>query len=231
MTLKNTPTIDVLVIDSHLFLHEGLKRILERDTDIRIVAEGENGKQLLSLYEQHRPDVVLIDVNFKQKNEVEALHELLHRFPFSKVLLFTVVEDFTSVAEAIKGGVSGYLLKEMDSTMMIHAIKLVVKGSYYIHPKITTDFLADVRKLAVREEPGNFLQKEVKRPYHVLTIRESEVLQLLTDGHSNKSIGELLDISSRTVSTHISSILRKMALQDRTQAVVTALKNGWVELR
>lgn len=118
------------------------------------------------------------------------MQELLQHFPFPKVLIFSIVDDFSCVAQAIKGVASGYLLKEMDSTSIGIAIKTVVNGRFYLHPKATKDFLAEFSKLGVNENGGNFLKAEVQRPYHLLTARESGVLQLLADGHSNRSLSE-----------------------------------------
>lgn len=224
-------TIEITVIDSYPLFREGLKRVLELDTDLRIVAEGETGEELLSLYEQHQPDVVLIEANLPHKNGIEALQKLLHHFPFAKVLFFTVIDDFSYVSQALKGGASGYLLKEMDAEMIGGAIKTVVKGGYYLHPKIAKNFLMEFNKLAEKDDHGMFLQTVIQRPDHLLTARECVVLQLLADGHSNKTLGERLGISDKTVKNHVSAILRKMNLQDRTQVVVTAIKNGWVELK
>lgn len=199
------------------------------DIDFQIVAEGTSGEGILPLYNHYRPDAVLMEVN--QPIKMGSMQELLQQFPFSKVLIFSIVDNFSCVAQAIKGGASCYMLKKLDSTSIGSAIKTVVNGGFYLHPKVTKDFLAAFSKLDVNENRGNFLQTEVRRPYHLLTARESAVLQLLADGHSNRSLGEVLEISKKTVKNHVSSIFRKMDVQDRTQAVVTALKNGWVELK
>lgn len=231
MTSNSTQNINLLVVDSHPLFREGLKRVLEMDTDFHIVAEGTTGEELLPLYKEHQPDAVLMEVNLPVKNDFESMRELLQHFPYSKVLIFSIVDDFSSVSQAIKGGASGYLLKEMDSDSIASAIKTVINGGFYLNPKLTKDFLAEFNKLAKNENQSMFLQTEVRRPYHLLTVRESEVLQLLAEGHSNRSLGETLKISEKTVKNHVSSIMRKMAVRDRTQAVVTALKNGWVELK
>lgn len=231
MNSNNVRQIDVLVIEPHPLFREGLKRVLEADSRIRIVAEGENGEQLLPLYKEYQPDAVMIEINLPQKNGSEAVQELIEHFPQAVVLVFTVADDFAHVSQAIQAGASGYLLKEMDSTSIADAIKTAVNGGIYLHPKITKEFLTEFNKLALHESVGAFIQTEVKLPYHLLTAREAEVLQLLADGCSNKALGEALDISIKTVKNHVSTILRKMGLKDRTQVVVQALKNGWVELR
>jgi len=223
--------INILIIESHPLFREGLKRVLEMDADLRVVAEGDSGEQLLPLYKQSQPDIVIMDLNLSSENGKDGLSELTQHFPDAKVLIFTVVDNSHDVAQSINSGASGYLLKDMDSDSLIQAIKTVVAGGYYLHPKVTKDFIGEFAKLAIYNQKGSFRQTDVVRPYHLLTVRESEVLQLLADGHSNRSLGETLEISEKTVKNHVSAILQKMELQDRTQAVVTALKNGWVELR
>ena len=221
--------IDLLILDSHPLFREGLKRVLEMDSYLRVIGEGGTGEQLLPLFRQHQPDAVLMEINLLSKTGIEALSELTQHFPHAKVLIFTVVDDFFYASQAIQAGASGYLLKEMDPAAIVHAIKTVVEGGFYLHPKVTTDFIGALNKLALASN-GPYLQTTVIRPYHLLTARECEVLQLLAEGHSNRSLGEALEISEKTVKNHVSSILRKMELQDRTQAVVIAIKNGWVEL-
>ncbi|WP_282020912.1 response regulator [Planomicrobium okeanokoites] len=221
--------IDLLVLDSHPLFREGLKRVLEMDSNLRVKGEGGTGEQLLPLYRQYQPDVVLMEINLPSKTGIEALGELIQHSPHAKVLIFTVVDDFFYASQAIQAGASGYLLKEMDPTAIVQAIKTVAEGGFYLHPKVTRDFISALNKLTLGSD-GLFLQTTVTLPYHLLTARECEVLQLLADGHSNRSLGEALEISEKTVKNHVSSILRKMELQDRTQAVVIAIKNGWVAL-
>lgn len=229
--MDNYRKINLLLIDSNPILREGLKRILELNRELQIVAEGHRGEQLFPLYKQYQPDAVIFDTNLPQAEGMEALRELILHFPDSKVLVFTVIDEFNHVSQAIKEGAAGYLLKEMDAPSIISAIKTVVKGEFYLHPKLTKDFLSEFKKLEGREMRANFYQSDIRRPYHLLTPRESEVLQLLAEGHSNKSLGDVLGVSDKTIKNHVSTILRKMDLNDRTQAVVMALKKGWIELR
>lgn len=231
MQKNNDRQIDVLVIEPHPLFREGLKRVLEADAKIQIVAEGQGGDELLPLYRAHQPDVVLIELNLPQSNGIEAIRELLLHFPHSIALIFTVADDFFHVSQALQAGASGYLLKEMDSISIAEAIRTAFNGGIFLHPKITKDFVHEFNKMAFDENKGAFVQSEVTIPYHLLTAREAEVLQLLADGCSNKALSEALDISIKTVKNHVSTILRKMGMKDRTQVVVEALKRGWVELR
>ena len=223
--------IKLLLIDSNFLFREGLKRILEKNEDFQIVAEGDSGEQLLPLYDQHQPDVVIFDPNLSQEDGIEALRNLTLHFPTSKVLIFTVNDEFSYASQTIIEGASGYLLKKMDTASIIEAIRWAANGDFYLHPTIANDFLFNLKKLCEDEQGTKFMQTEINPPHHLLTLRQSETLQLLSEGHNNKSLSEVLGISEKTVKNHVSAILSKLGVIDRTQAVVSALKNGWIELK
>ncbi|MFJ7371488.1 response regulator [Lysinibacillus sp. NPDC098008] len=221
----------IIIVDDHQLFREGVKRILDFEDTFDVVAEGDDGTDVVTLYAENEPDVVLMDINMPGKNGVEATSELIHEFPDAKVIMLSIHDDETYVTHALKSGALGYMLKEMDADEIVEAIKVVANGGSYLHPKVTKNLVAEFRRLSEHENKGNFHQTEIRRPFHLLTKRECEVLQLLTDGQSNRTIGETLFISEKTVKNHVSSILQKMNVNDRTQAVVTAIKNGWVEVR
>lgn len=221
----------IIIIDDHQLFREGVKRILDFEDTFDVVAEGDDGTEAVRLYEENQPDVVLMDINMPGKNGVEATADLLAEYPDAKVIMLSIHDDETYVTHALKSGALGYMLKEMDADEIVEAIKVVALGGSYLHPKVTKNLVAEFRRLSEHENKGSFHQTEIRRPFHLLTKRECEVLQLLTDGQSNRTIGETLYISEKTVKNHVSSILQKMNVNDRTQAVVTAIKNGWVEVR
>lgn len=221
----------IVIIDDHQLFREGVKRILDFEDSFDVIAEGDDGSDALSLYEQYLPEVILMDINMPRKNGVEATGELMVKYPEAKVIMLSIHDDESYVMHALKTGALGYMLKEMDADAIIQAIKVVAAGGSYLHPKVTRNLVSEFRRLSERENKGTFHQSEIRRPFHLLTKRECEVLQLLTDGQSNRMIGETLFISEKTVKNHVSSILQKMNVNDRTQAVVTAIKNGWVEVR
>lgn len=222
---------NIIIIDDHQLFREGVKRILDFEETFTVVAEGSDGEEVIGLYEQHRPDVVLMDINMPGKSGIEATGELMAAHPEAKIIILSIHDDESYVTHAMKTGALGYMLKEMDADAIVQAIKVVAAGGSYLHPKVTKNLVAEFRRLSAKEHLGSFHQAEIRRPYHLLTKRECEVLQLLTDGQSNRAIGESLYISEKTVKNHVSSILQKMNVNDRTQAVVTAIKNGWVEVR
>ncbi|MEK5184071.1 response regulator transcription factor [Solibacillus sp. FSL W7-1324] len=221
----------IIIVDDHQLFREGVKRILDFEDTFEVVAEGDDGTDIVNLYEQNEPDVVLMDINMPGRNGVEATADLLAVYPDAKVMVLSIHDDESYVTHALKSGALGYMLKEMDADEIVEAIKVVSNGGSYLHPKVTKNLVAEFRRLSEHENKGNFHQTEIRRPFHLLTKRECEVLQLLTDGQSNRTIGETLFISEKTVKNHVSSILQKMNVNDRTQAVVTAIKNGWVEVR
>ncbi|MGG3018440.1 response regulator transcription factor [Geobacillus stearothermophilus] len=220
----------IAIIDDHQLFREGIKRILEFEGDFEVVAEGSDGSEVLSIVETYRPDLVLMDINMPDINGVEATKQLIEAYPDTKVVVLSIHDDEHYVMRALQMGATGYLLKEMDADTLIEAVRIVAEGGSYLHPKVTHNLIREYRRLT-SEKDGVAVKQEVRRPLHLLTRREWEVLQLLADGKSNRAIGEALYISEKTVKNHVSSILQKLNVNDRTQAVVVAIKNGWVEVR
>lgn len=224
-------TTNILLIDDHKLFREGVRRILEFEPSFEVVAEGDDGSVALQLVEEHQPDVVLMDINMPNLNGVEATAQLIKHHPEVNVIILSIHDDENYVTHALKTGAQGYLLKEMDSNALIEAIKVVSQGGSYLHPKVTHNLVKEYRRLS-EESSGDSLDRriEYRKPLHLLTRRECEVLQLLADGKSNRGVAEALYISEKTVKNHVSNILQKMDCNDRTQAVVSAIKNGWVQV-
>ncbi|AJO20181.1 Transcriptional regulatory protein DegU [Bacillus licheniformis] len=198
------------------------------------MAEGDDGDEAARIVEHYHPDVVIMDINMPNVNGVEATKQLVDLYPESKVIILSIHDDENYVTHALKTGARGYLLKEMDADTLIEAVKVVAEGGSYLHPKVTHNLVNEFRRLAtsgVSSHAQHEVYPEIRRPLHILTRRECEVLQMLADGKSNRGIGESLFISEKTVKNHVSNILQKMNVNDRTQAVVVAIKNGWVEMR
>lgn len=218
----------IVIMDDQLFYREAVKGILEIEEEFEIVGEGGNGSEVVPLYEEHDPDIILMEVHLAQMNGIEATEKLIKEHPNAKVIMFSMNDEDSFVLQALKAGARGFMLKEMDSVSIIQAIQIVARGGSYIHPKVTKKVLIEYQRLVKNEHKGSFKQTEIRKPYHLLTKRECEVLQLLADGQSNRMIGETIYISEKTVKNHVSSVLFKMKVNDRTNAVVTAIKNGWV---
>ncbi|MGD6831726.1 response regulator transcription factor [Bacillus haimaensis] len=231
-------TTKIVIIDDHQLFREGVKRILDFEANFHVVAEGDDGIEALDLMEKHNPDVIIMDINMPKMNGVDATKQLVEANPEAKVIVLSIHDDENYVTHALQTGARGYLLKEMDADALVDAVKVVADGGSYLHPKVTHNLVREYRRLSENGASNGggaatlaYKQVEIRRPLHLLTRRECEVLQLLADGKSNKAIGEALFISEKTVKNHVSNILQKMNVNDRTQAVVVAIKNGWVEVR
>lgn len=228
--------IRILLIDDHHIFREGVKKIIEMEKDFTVVGEGSDGEEALALVEKLKPDVILMDINMPNMNGVEATSAIFERSPESKIIILSIHDEEAYVYKTLQSGANGYLLKEMDVDSLIEAVRVVAEGGAYIHPKVTGKLIEEFRRMKNEKEQGFYGETvsvkpaEYRIPYHLLTKRECEVLQLMAKGKSNRAIGELLFISEKTVKNHVSNVLQKMGVQDRTQAVVEAIKNGWVKL-
>ncbi|EPY09506.1 MULTISPECIES: response regulator [Paenibacillus] len=234
---KDIETIKVLLADDHQLFREGLKRILNMEDDLEVIGECGDGIQVLEFCNKEVPDVVLMDINMPIENGVIATERLRDIFPDVKVIILSIHDDESYVFETLRKGASGYLLKDMEAESLINAIRSVVTGYAYIHPKVTGKLIQQLRRMTLLD--GNGIVSSQSRDAGVkfiaaednpLTRREAEVLRLMAEGKSNKMIGEFLFISEKTVKNHVSSILQKMEVDDRTQAVINSIKNGWVTL-
>ncbi|SFD97025.1 two component transcriptional regulator, LuxR family [Lentibacillus persicus] len=227
----NEKRTKIILIDDHKLFREGVKRILDFESSFEVVAEGDDGNVASQLVRKHNPDVVLMDINMPKLNGVQATADLVQKFPNTNVIILSIHDDESYVTHALKTGAQGYLLKEMDSDALIEAIKVVREGGSYLHPRITHNLVQEYRRLA-RENAATAAENAIEyhKPLHLLTRRECEVLQLLADGKSNRGVAERLYISEKTVKNHVSNILQKMNVNDRTQAVVSAIRKGWVEM-
>jgi two-component system response regulator DegU len=221
----------IAIVDDHKLFREGIRRILDFEQSFDVVAEGSDGLDVLKIMDEQEVDVFIIDINMPNMNGAAATKSLLEKNPDAKVIILSIHDDESYVTHVLKVGARGYLLKEMDSDTLIEAIKVVSQGGSYLHPKITHNLVEEFRRLSLKEQLFKSREIEVRRPLHLLTRRECEVLQMLADGKSNRAIGEALFISEKTVKNHVSNILQKLEVNDRTHAVVTAIRNSWVEIK
>ncbi|AWB46245.1 DNA-binding response regulator [Paenibacillus sp. CAA11] len=231
--------IKVLLADDHQLFREGLKRILNMEEDIEVVGECSDGSQVLDCCNRYEPEIVLMDINMPVLNGVDATKELREIKPDIKVIILSIHDDESYVFETLRKGATGYLLKDMEAESLINAIRSVAEGHAFIHPKVTGKLIQQLRRMEYLNETGAIAEdgsireagvKFVAGDDNPLTRREAEVLRLMAEGRSNKMIGEHLFISEKTVKNHVSSILQKMEVDDRTQAVINAIKFGWVRL-
>ncbi len=218
----------VLLVDDHPLFRQGVRWVLE-ENGIEIVGEAEDASTALELVEQLEPDIALIDINLPGVNGLELTRIMKQRHPSVQVLILSIYEDDEQLFQAIKAGAAAYFSKDVDPDTLLQAIRRIARGEYVINdavlsnPRVAGRVLDQFRELSQRE-------KELQNFFRPLTDREMEILDCIAQGMSNKEIAYHLGISPQTVKNHISSILRKLAVNDRTQAVIYALRKGWIRV-
>jgi DNA-binding NarL/FixJ family response regulator len=203
--------IRIIVVDDQAVVRQGFVSLIGTVADMRVIAQGTNGREAVALYREHRPDVVLMDLRMPEMGGVEAISAIRREFPDAKVIVLTTYDGDEDIYRSLQAGAQGYLLKDMFFDELESAIRAVHAGGRKI-PGVVAERLA--------ERMGG----------SDLTGRELEVLKLIVGGRSNKEIGAALGISEATVKSHINSILGKLGVTDRTQAATTALQRGIVHL-
>ncbi|MEK4840932.1 MULTISPECIES: response regulator [Bacillus] len=213
--------IKVLLVDDHTVVLKGLAFFLSTQEDLDLVGEANNGKEALVKVGEINPDVILMDLYMPEMDGVEATAYIKKEYPNVKVIVLTSFSDQAHVLPALRAGASGYILKDVEPDQLVEAIRSAYKGNIQLHPDIANALLSQTLPVEEKEE-------EPSIQVDVLTARENEVLQLLAKGMSNKEIASVLVITEKTVKAHVSSILSKLNLSDRTQAALYAVKNGIV---
>lgn len=215
--------INVLLADDHSMIREGLKQLLELDGDIKVIGEAGNGEICLELIDRLHPDVVLLDINMPQVNGLEVLEKLRNAGSQQKVLILTIHNEVEYLMRAVEIGVSGYLLKDSESSILKKAIYAVYNGENYIDATMTP--------LLKEQKYLKELQREARSKEKLLSTREIEVLCALAEGLYNKEIASKLQISEKTVKNHVSNIFKKIGVADRTQAAVYAIRHKFVDIK
>lgn len=213
--------IRVLLADDHVMVREGTRRILEREPDLKVVAEASDGRETVALVEQLHPDVALVDISMPIMNGIEATRGIKRVAPRTAVLVLTAYDDDEYVFAVLEAGAAGYLLKNARSSELIDAVRRVYQGESVLHPAIAKKVLLRVRATASPSEP----QPES------LTDREIDVLRLAARGLSNRQIAIELALSPRTVQAHMANIFGKLQVASRTEAVMVGLRRRWIVLQ
>ncbi|SER56998.1 response regulator [Salipaludibacillus aurantiacus] len=209
--------IKVLLVDDHLMVLQGLRFFLSTQNDIEVVGEAENGRKALHKTAELKPDVILMDLDMPVLNGVDATREIKMAYPDVKVIILTSYSDQDHVVPAIKAGASGYQLKDIDPDHLADTIRGAYTGTAQIHPRVANQLMTHVQ--SGDRMDTNHIEK--------LTKREDDVLRLIAAGKSNKEIATELYITEKTVKTHVSNILAKLEVNDRTQAAIYAMKHGY----
>jgi DNA-binding NarL/FixJ family response regulator len=216
-------SIRVLIVDDQPLVRAGFRTILGSKRDIEVVGEAENGAEAVALAERRRPDVILMDIRMPVLDGVEATRRLVAAGTPARILVLTTFDLDEYVHAAIRAGASGFLLKDVTPANLLEAIRIVAGGDALLAPSVTRRLL---ERFATTLPPG----EDSSAALAELTSRETEVLRLLASGMSNAEIASELVVSEATVKTHISSMLRKLGLRDRVQAVIVAYETGLVKL-
>jgi two-component system, NarL family, response regulator NreC len=208
----------ILLADDHIVMRTGLRALLERQTNLEVVGESENGRETIELAASLKPDVVVMDVGMPVLNGIEATKTITGQHPTTAVVILSMHADESYVMRALKAGARGYLLKDSAPADLISAIQAVSQNKSFFSPKVSRILAEDyVRVLK---------QKGAVDSYDLLTSREREILQLLAEGKANKEVAMALNISPYTVETHRSHILEKLNLHNPAELILYAVRKG-----
>lgn len=222
--------ITIVAVDDHPIFRQGIIDTLSLEPDFSVVGDASNGEQGLYLIRLHRPKVAIVDVNLPGLNGHQITKAVVSEKIPTRIILLTAYDDMEQKIHAMQAGASAYCVKDIEPSRLISIIRKVASGKLIIGEEIF-DRTGLLRWLALHTESALRLYSDPGEPYTPLSTREMEVLSYLTQGMSNKEIAHLLGISHQTVKNHVTSILRKLCVEDRTQAVIFALKRGWIRLQ
>ncbi len=223
--------ISVLIVDDHPVFRQGLRDILESENDIQVIGEAGNGEEALRLALDLAPDVIVMDLNIPVMNGLQVTRRLQQEYISSNILMLTAYDDAEQVFHAIRAGASGYFPKDVLPQKLIEAVRHLHQGRYVIGDTVMDEAqLATWLLKATERFGGEEATRSAELPVS-LSAREMEILQCITRGMSNKAIAYRLGISHQTVKNHMTTILHKLGVADRTQAAVYALRRGWVSLQ
>lgn len=212
--------IRILLADDHTVLRQGIAQVLENQDDMQVIAHASNGNEAVELTRTHKPDVVLIDINMPDLNGVKATQIIKQEFPEIGVLILTMYQKDEYLLDAIKAGADGYLLKEVEMSVLVSSIRKVASGDAVIDPSM-------VSKLLVGLRGGGEINKDEFDDK--LSDRDVDILRLLGHGMSNQEIAESLFLSEKTVRNRLSLVFKQLNLKNRTEAALYALRKGLVE--
>lgn len=209
--MSQATTIRVLIVDDHSIIRQGLATIINRDPEMTVIAQAEDGQQAINLFREYQPDVTLMDLRMPQMAGVEAITAICAEFKSARIVVVTTYDGDEDIYRGLQAGAKGYLLKDAKPNELLSAIRTIHGGQQYIPPSV-----------------GAKLVQRMSNPE--LSERELEVLRLMAQGMSNLDISSALSIGESTVKSHVNRILSKLGVNDRTQAVIVAVRRGIASL-
>lgn len=221
--------VKILLVDDHALFRVGMRQILEREDDFEIVAEADDSRTAFDAAQASLPDIVLLDLSIPAPGGIETTQRIKREVPSTGIIALAVEEDEDQLFDAIKAGAAAFILKDISPDDLVTIIRRVNTGEYLINdkvfsrPAVASRVLKEFRELAVYGQ-------EAAPIFAPLSPREVEILDNIAKGMTNKQVAYALSISEQTVKNHMSSILRKLSVNDRTQAVVYAMKQGWIRI-
>ena len=213
--------ISVLLVDDQTLVRQGVRSLLDLSEEIRVVAEAADGQQALQMIPEVRPDVVLLDMRMPNMSGLDVLNAMKDREAMPPVIILTTFDDDQLVLAGMKAGAKGYLLKDVSLEQLVDAVKTVAGGGSLVAPVVTQRLLSGLKNMQ-----NDFASLDRPDP---LTDRETEILRLMASGYSNKEIANSLGVAEGTVKNHVSNILSKLGVRDRTRAVLKAFELGIVQ--
>jgi DNA-binding NarL/FixJ family response regulator len=221
--------IRILIVDDHALFRAGIVNVLAREKDFEVVGEAADGRAAIEAANALSPNIVLMDLSLPQPGGIETTQRIRRELPATAVVVLAADEDEESLFASIKAGAAAFLIKDVSPEDLVMVIRRVSKGEFLINdkvfskPAVASRVLKEFRELAVYGQ-------EAQPIFAPLSPREVEILDNIAQGMTNKQVAYALSISEQTVKNHMSSILRKLAVNDRTQAVVYAMRQGWIKM-
>lgn len=219
----------ILLVDDHALFRVGMRNILEQEPDFLVVGEADNSRSALDAALELSPDIILMDLSLPAPGGIETTQRIKRELPATGIIVLAMEEDEDALFDAIKAGAAAFILKDVGPDDLVTIIRRVFQGEYLINdkvfakPSVASRVLKEFRELAVYGQ-------EAQPIFAPLSPREVEILDNIAQGMTNKQVAYALSISEQTVKNHMSSILRKLSVNDRTQAVVYAMRQGWIRM-
>src|ERR1700682_208403 len=210
--------VDVLLVDDHKIMRDGIKAILERDPEFRVVGEAESGADALQFVKLHHPELVLMDIGLPGLNGVETTAEILRHHPECKVVILSMYDDENSVVGAVRSGARGFILKKVSETDLLEALRVVARGGAYLSPQVSDRLLTRIQKGDLESKPASALE--------VLSPREVQVLRLVAEGKTSKEIATVLDLREQTVRSYRKTMMKKLGVNNVAGLTQLALSTG-----